>query len=821
MDPIHPDDPNQETGQDTPPGLAGGGLSWPSETAGADPSLVYRPADSSLTAGQILGQRYRITALLGRGGMGEVWQAYDLKLQVDVALKAIRPERFSGKQGIELLRREVRAAREVMSPNVCRIFDLVEEEGQEFVSMEYIDGQTLLELLRNRGPLELQEATRLASQFLAGLEAIHQAGLVHRDVKPENIMITRTGRVVLMDFGVAKGVAEDQRGTVAGTPAYMAPEQGRGEALDARADIFAAGVVLAEMLTPGGVAEQTSRQTVWRAVREQPLRLFDSPWREVLERAVAGERERRFGSARELARALEEVTLRVEGAEDKRPYPGLESFTESESEYFFGREVEVEAVWTKLQRANLLGIIGPSGAGKTSFLQAGLLPAKPAGWRHVQSRPGVSPFVALAQALVAELAGDTEAMRDLVQIEQPEQALAAVTRWRQRHAQALIVVDQFEELFTLCRPEVQAGFADLLGRLAEEADVHVLLLMRDDFLFRCHEHPRLAPVASDLTMLGPPTGNALRRALVQPALLCGYRFEDESLADQMLSAIEGERGALPLLAFAAARLWEQRDREHGLLTREAYERVGGVSGALAQHAEATLERIGGDRQPLVREIFRNLVTAQGTRAVVAVEDLLSVFEEQAAAEQILRTLIDARLLTSFKVPASREGERVQRRVEIVHESLLVSWPRLVRWQTQDADGAQLRDQLRQQARLWEERERPEDLLWTGSSYREYAVWRERYPGGLTATEEAFAQAMVARAGRQRRRRRLAVTAAFAALLLVLGVVGELWQRSVRMTEVSEARRLHMLAENAIDTDNTLALALATAILERGCVNATV
>ena len=149
--------------------------------------------------------------LLGRGGMGEVWQAYDLKLQVDVALKSVRAERFPGEQGLELLRREVRAAREVISPNVCRIFDLVEEEGQEFVSMEYIDGQTLLAILRERGPLELHEATRIASQFLAGLEAIHQAGLVHRDVKPENIMITRTGRVVLMDFGIAKGIADDQR----------------------------------------------------------------------------------------------------------------------------------------------------------------------------------------------------------------------------------------------------------------------------------------------------------------------------------------------------------------------------------------------------------------------------------------------------------------------------------------------------------------------------------------------------------------------------------------------------------------------------------
>jgi WD40 repeat protein len=765
------------------------------------------------TPGQILGTRYRVVGLLGRGGMGEVWHAYDLKLQVDVALKSVLPERFPGERGLELLRREVRSAREVMSPNVCRIFDLVESEGRELVSMEFIDGTTLLDVLRERGPLELQEATRIASQFLAGLEAIHQAGLVHRDVKPENIMITRTGRVVLMDFGIAKGMADGPAGTIAGTPAYMAPEHLRGDALDARADIFAAGVMLAEMIAPAGIRAPESRESLWQAVRQAPVRLFDSPWRGVLERAVASEPSQRYDSARALARALEEVALRVEGAEDRHPYPGMSSFTAADAEFFFGREVEVEAVWKKLQRANLLTIIGPSGAGKTSFLQAGLLPAKPAEWEHVQVRPGASPFVALAQALVPRFAGDTEAMRLLVQAEKAESLVEVIGRWQAKHPHTLIVVDQFEELFTHCSPDVQAAFADLLGRLAIEADVHVLLVMRDDFLIRCHEHPRLAPISADLTMLGSPTGSALRRALVQPALLCGYRFEDESLADEMLAAIEGERGALPMLAFAAARLWEQRDRERGLLTREAYGRIGGVSGALAQHAEATLERIGEVRQPLVRELFRNLVTSQGTRAVSEVEELLSVFEDRKAAGEVLRELVDARLLTSFELPEAHEGRGGRHRVEIVHESLLASWPRLVRWRTQDTEGAQLRDQLRQASQLWRERGESNDLLWTGTAFREFELWRERYPGGLTATEEAFARAMVAHAERQRRRRRMALSAAFALLTIVVVVVG-LYAQGERQARLgAEANKLLALGRVELDTDPSAALAYALSSLD--------
>ena len=120
----------------------------------------------------------------------------------------------------------------------------------------------------------------------------------------------------------------------------------------------------------------------------------------------------------------------------------------------------------------------------------------------------------------------------------------------------------------------------------------------------------------------------------------------------MVESVEGARGALPLLAFAVSRLWEKRDRERKLLTRAAYEEIGGVAGALAQHAEATMDRIGAERQGVVREIFRNLVTAQGTRAVAERDELLSAFPERQAAEDVLRELIDARLVTSYEV----EGE---------------------------------------------------------------------------------------------------------------------------------------------------------------------
>jgi WD40 repeat protein len=311
----------------------------------------------------------------------------------------------------------------------------------------------------------------------------------------------------------------------------------------------------------------------------------------------------------------------------------------------------------------------------------------------------------------------------------------------------------------------------------------------------------------------PLSGIALRRALIQPALKCGYRFEDEALVDEILSHVEKERGALPLMAFAAARLWEKRDRKNGLLTRQAYQQIGGVTGALAQHAEATMDRIGTERHSIVREIFRNLITAQNTRAARDTEEILSIFEDRKSAEEVLRSLIDARLLSSFEAPA-QEGEKPRRRIEIIHESLLSVWPRLVRWQTQDADSAQLRDQLHRAAEVWQERGRPHDLLWTGASYKEFEVWRDHYSGGLTAIEKAFSDAMLHQTRNQRRRRRLLLAAIFVVLLGILAVVGGFWRNAVMQAQRAEASKLLALGRTELDQDPTVALAYAIASLER-------
>ena len=608
-----------------------------------------RPDDSTmLRPGAIVGGRYRIDSRIGAGGMGEVWRAYDLRLRGEIALKAIIPERLNDEQSRELLRREVIAARRVTSPHVCRIFDLFEAEGFELLSMELIDGTTLQEILRERAPLELPEAQRIASQLLTGLQEIHEAGLIHRDLKPSNVMLTRSERVVLMDFGLARAM-EEASSSIAGTPAYMAPEQASGSRLGPAADLYSAGIILAEMVSPNGVRDEDSQRKLWRGIRADPPHLPDTPWSAVLRKALRANPSERFSTATELLRVLEEITLRVAGAEHLNPYPGLASFNESNSPFFFGREIEIEQMWRRFDQPRLQALIGPSGSGKSSFLKAGVVPTVPGGWRIVMTTPGTRPFLNLARALAPELRGD-EGVDDLLLIEDPEVATSLVSRWRRRHDQALIVIDQFEELFTQNRVAVQSAYAATLARLVLEADTHVLLSMRDDFLFHCASHQTLAPVFSEPFPLRPLTGPALRRALVQPAQECGYRFEDDGLVDEILAAVDGERGALPLMAFAAAQLWDRRDRTNGLLTRQAYEETGGVAGSLGRHAEATLDRIGADRMRFVRELFRNLITAQDTRIARDRDELLSVFpeEEREEAGAVLDALIEARLVTSFE-----------------------------------------------------------------------------------------------------------------------------------------------------------------------------
>jgi serine/threonine-protein kinase len=207
----------------------------------------------------MLTERYRIVSLLGRGGMGEVYKAEDLKLKQVVALKFL-PEALALDGGaLARFHNEVRITRQISHPNVCRVYDIGEVAGQHFLSMEFIDGEDLSALLRRIGRLPGDKATEITRQICAGLAAAHENGVLHRDLKPANIMIDGRGKTRVTDFGVAV-VANELLGreAAAGTPGYMAPEQLAGKEVTQRSDIYSLGLVLYELFTGKRVFEAKS-----------------------------------------------------------------------------------------------------------------------------------------------------------------------------------------------------------------------------------------------------------------------------------------------------------------------------------------------------------------------------------------------------------------------------------------------------------------------------------------------------------------------------------------------------------------------------------
>jgi len=202
------------------------------------------------TPGQIIAQRYRVVALAGRGGMGEVYRAEDLTLGQVVALKFLPETLSQDAAALARFHAEVRTARQVSHPNVCRMFDIGESDGTLFLTMEYVDGEDLASVVRRIGRLSPDKATEIARQICAGLAAAHERGVIHRDLKPANVMLDGAGKIRLTDFGLA-GIAASIKGADvrAGTPAYMAPEQLAGRDVSTKSDIYSLGLILYEILT--------------------------------------------------------------------------------------------------------------------------------------------------------------------------------------------------------------------------------------------------------------------------------------------------------------------------------------------------------------------------------------------------------------------------------------------------------------------------------------------------------------------------------------------------------------------------------------------
>jgi serine/threonine-protein kinase len=281
----------------------------------------------ALTEGALLASRYEILSHLGRGGMGIVYEARDHALEETVALKVLRFDLARARDVARRFRSEIKLARKVRHPNVCGIHEYGEDGIYRFIVMELVEGRDLRRILREQGAFRPEEAIALAIEISEGLQAIHDVGIVHRDLKSPNIMLDVEGRVRLMDFGIAKkqGVeitsgSATATGLVLGTPEYMSPEQARGKKIDFRSDIYALGVIGYELFT-GRVPfkGETPLETLFKQLQEAPVftgpdsPVIPAPVIPVLQKALAKAPEERYASAREMARALRQARAEAFG----------------------------------------------------------------------------------------------------------------------------------------------------------------------------------------------------------------------------------------------------------------------------------------------------------------------------------------------------------------------------------------------------------------------------------------------------------------------------------------------------------------------------
>ena len=239
------------------------------EDATIAPGSVLTPPAAPFTPGQVVAGRYRMVALLGRGGMGEVYRADDLTLGTTVAVKFLPSDVAQDDAALARFQSEVRIARQVSHPHVCRVFDIGTVEGRTFLTMEFVDGEDLATLLRRIGRLPAPKALELGRQICAGVAAAHEQGVLHRDLKPANIMVDGHGRARITDFGLAV-ISGTHVAEFAGTPAYMAPELLAGQAASTRSDLYALGLVLYEMFT-GELPFRAHTLQEWRGAHTEVM----------------------------------------------------------------------------------------------------------------------------------------------------------------------------------------------------------------------------------------------------------------------------------------------------------------------------------------------------------------------------------------------------------------------------------------------------------------------------------------------------------------------------------------------------------------------
>ncbi len=797
---------------------------------------------------------------IGAGGFGMVYRAYQTAVGREVAIKIILPEYASQPDFIRRFEVEAQVIARLEHPHIVPLYDYWRDPEGAFLVMRLL--RSNLRTIIQRGRWALEDVSRLLEQIGSALSVAHRENIVHRDVKPDNILLDEDNNAYLADFGIAQelGFNRTQEGTVAGSPAYITPEQIKGDDVSGKTDIYSLGLIVYELLLgekpyadaatpaelischlntplprmrpgrpdlPAAVDEVLQTATAknpdhrypnalrfaaaFRAclpnLQRSPAQPLPEPLTErelcILELLIEGLSNREIadklvltvGTVRwyinqiytkldvhsrhqaiERARQLRlgdtgqspdrvEPGLPAEGTitavrvtsrklpELVNPYKGLRAFQEADAPDFFGRATLTEQLLTRLNTnddgARFLAVVGPSGSGKSSVVKAGLIPALRKGalptssqWFITEMQPGTHPFEELEAALLRVSISPLPGL--LSQLFEDRRGLARVAKRilpADPNSELLLVVDQFEELFTLtAEEEIRTRFIDNLLAAVTDARgrVRVALTLRADFYDRPLIYPRLAELMRSHTeVIIPMTVSELERAIVGPAERVGLELET-GLVAQIVSDVGQQPGTLPLLQFSLSELYGSREDRR--LTMGVYQQSGGISGALARRADSLFETLDSLGQQTVRQIFLRLITpGEGTedtrRRVSRVE--LETLADGSVVDEVLSAFGQYRLLTFDHDPVTRGPT-----VEIAHEALIRQWGRLREWLHTNRESLRVHQRLLVAAQEWVSAGREASFLASGGRLMQFEALAGEGEVTLNALEREYLEASI-------------------------------------------------------------------------------
>ncbi len=795
---------------------------------------------------------YRLVRLLGGGSMGQVFLAHDRLLDRAVAIKFLTS--VTSENARERFVIEARAAARIQHPNVMGIYRVGELDEHPYLVTEYIRGKSLSELDM---PMPWQEVLELAIGLARGLATAHRQGVLHRDIKLANAILSEeTNEVKLVDFSLAKlevdaeaiisegeaksrerqkakvpierlsdrpdprnpvtsshkslaalakknefdatiSVDEFQRedtvdralpqepeaasqsggglhrsallesaaklegdwrhgpsaltqsGSLVGTPHYMAPELWNTEPASRESDIYAMGVLLYILCVGKPPFAALSPFELAMLVREQDIpkvrakaSMVDGRFAAIIEKCMAREPAERFRSGDALRNELENLleTDRQPSSFIGNPYRGLRAFQAEHRNLFFGRTSEIRMLLDRLRSESFVLVAGDSGVGKSSLVRAGVAPRLADGaiepertWTYANMIPGRHPLKALTSLLVSHFELNEDTLLPLVE-SKPDTLGWLIHKKLGPSKGKLLFIDQFEELVTIADKEEARITGKILAQFAAGIPgVRLMATVRGDFLTRAATVPHIGPELSRaIYLLTPLAPDGIREAIVGPAETQNVTYESEALIEELVN--NGIEGSLPILQFALAELWEVRNKEESVIKGGDLREIGGVTGALARHADGLIGKLPLAQQKAARKLLMRLVTIDDTRASLRERDLVGDKDDNRHA---LEALVKGRLLVIRETDQGSVHE-------IAHEALINGWGTLRRWLDEEKEVRSIRHRLELQASEWERLKRPRSALWAAEQIEEAKVLvraelRPREVVFLEASEGAVAR----------------------------------------------------------------------------------